>query len=263
MLLVYGPRSADLRLRARPPADAAPVRAGDRPAPRGRRGAGAGARAGAGRRARVVPRPGVHRRRQAVLGGAVRAAEGRDRPWAATIRRSPGCTTPAAMVAGGSIRAMEAILRGEVDHAFHPGGGLHHAMPERASGFCIYDDVALAIARARRDGPAGALRRSRRPSRRRGPGDPLGRPGRHDGLGPRVGHDALPGERASPTRWGRGPRPGPSVNVPLEPTAGSGSGSTTLRTLLPELAAAFGPGHRRQPARRRFARVGPARAPAR
>ena len=57
-----------------------------------------------------------------------------------------------AMVAGGSIRAMEAILRGDVEHAFHPGGGLHHAMPDRASGFCIYDDPALAIARARRDG---------------------------------------------------------------------------------------------------------------
>ena len=37
-------------------------------------------------------------------------------------------------------------------HAFHPGGGLHHAMPARASGFCVYDDPALAIARARRDG---------------------------------------------------------------------------------------------------------------
>ena len=58
----------------------------------------------------------------------------------------------AAMVAGGSLRAMEAILRGDVEHAFHPGGGLHHAMPDRASGFCIYDDPALAIARARRDG---------------------------------------------------------------------------------------------------------------
>ena len=56
------------------------------------------------------------------------------------------------MVAGGSIRAIEAILRGDVEHAFHPGGGLHHAMPDRASGFCIYDDPALAIARARRDG---------------------------------------------------------------------------------------------------------------
>ena len=58
----------------------------------------------------------------------------------------------AAAVAGGSIRAMEAILRGDEEHAFHPGGGLHHAMPDRASGFCIYDDPALAIARARRDG---------------------------------------------------------------------------------------------------------------
>ena len=57
-----------------------------------------------------------------------------------------------AMVAGGSIRAVEAVLRGDVEHAFHPGGGLHHAMPDRASGFCIYDDPALAIARARRDG---------------------------------------------------------------------------------------------------------------
>ena len=47
---------------------------------------------------------------------------------------------------------MEAILRGEVQHAFHPGGGLHHAMPAAPSGFCVYDDPALAIARARRDG---------------------------------------------------------------------------------------------------------------
>lgn len=64
----------------------------------------------------------------------------------------PGMHEASAAVAGGSIRAMEAILRGDVGHAFHPGGGLHHAMPGRASGFCIYNDPALAIARARRDG---------------------------------------------------------------------------------------------------------------
>src|SRR4051794_21844084 len=63
-----------------------------------------------------------------------------------------GMHAAAAAVAGGSVRAMDAILRGDVEHAFHPGGGLHHAMPSRASGFCIYDDPALAIARARRDG---------------------------------------------------------------------------------------------------------------
>jgi acetoin utilization protein AcuC len=63
-----------------------------------------------------------------------------------------GMHESSAAVAGGSLRAMEAILRGEISHAFHPGGGLHHAMPARASGFCVYNDPALAIARARRDG---------------------------------------------------------------------------------------------------------------
>src|SRR5690606_36431032 len=57
-----------------------------------------------------------------------------------------------AMVAGGTLRALEAVLRGDAEHAFHPGGGLHHAMRDRASGFCIYNDPALAIARARADG---------------------------------------------------------------------------------------------------------------
>lgn len=60
-----------------------------------------------------------------------------------------------ATVAGGSIGAIDWILDGEQGraasrrHAFHPGGGLHHAMAERAAGFCIYNDVALAVARAR------------------------------------------------------------------------------------------------------------------
>lgn len=63
-----------------------------------------------------------------------------------------GMHEASAFVAGGSLRAMEAILSGAAPHAFHPGGGLHHAMAARASGFCVYDDVALAIARARRDG---------------------------------------------------------------------------------------------------------------
>ena len=63
-----------------------------------------------------------------------------------------GMHEASAAVAGGSLRAVEAILRGEVVHAFHPGGGLHHAMPDRASGFCVYNDPALAVARARADG---------------------------------------------------------------------------------------------------------------
>jgi len=48
-------------------------------------------------------------------------------------------------VCGASVAAAEAVWRGEVTHAFNPAGGLHHAMPDRAAGFCIYDDPAAAI----------------------------------------------------------------------------------------------------------------------
>lgn len=51
-----------------------------------------------------------------------------------------------ARVAGASLVAAEAVLSGRAEHAFSPAGGLHHAMPERASGFCVYDDPAIAIA---------------------------------------------------------------------------------------------------------------------
>jgi acetoin utilization protein AcuC len=60
-----------------------------------------------------------------------------------------GMHDASARIAGGSIDAVDRILAGEAEHAFNPGGGLHHAMAARASGFCIYNDVALAVARAR------------------------------------------------------------------------------------------------------------------
>jgi acetoin utilization protein AcuC len=45
-----------------------------------------------------------------------------------------------------SVTAARKVLAGEVLHAFNPGGGLHHAMPGRAAGFCVYNDTAAAIA---------------------------------------------------------------------------------------------------------------------
>jgi len=51
-----------------------------------------------------------------------------------------------AMIAGGGIDAARLIMEGEADHVFHVGGGLHHAQRARASGFCVYNDVALAAA---------------------------------------------------------------------------------------------------------------------
>ncbi|GAA2013978.1 acetoin utilization protein AcuC [Nakamurella flavida] len=58
----------------------------------------------------------------------------------------PGMHDSAALIAGGSVAAARAIAAGEVDRAVNIAGGLHHAMPDRASGFCVYNDAALAIA---------------------------------------------------------------------------------------------------------------------
>ncbi len=48
-------------------------------------------------------------------------------------------------VCAASKEAARVVWEGEADHAFNPAGGLHHAMPDRAAGFCIYNDPAVAI----------------------------------------------------------------------------------------------------------------------
>ncbi|MFH8223738.1 acetoin utilization protein AcuC [Streptomyces sp. NPDC018057] len=52
-----------------------------------------------------------------------------------------------ALIAGQSVAAAEAVWGGDALHAVNFTGGLHHAMPGAASGFCVYNDAALAIAR--------------------------------------------------------------------------------------------------------------------
>jgi len=56
-----------------------------------------------------------------------------------------GMHTASARIVGGSLDAALAVWRGELDHAVNVAGGLHHAMPSGASGFCIYNDAAVAI----------------------------------------------------------------------------------------------------------------------
>ncbi|MEX2570789.1 MAG: acetoin utilization protein AcuC [Gemmatimonadota bacterium] len=58
----------------------------------------------------------------------------------------PGMHEAAASVVGGTLRAAELVMSGEVQRAFAIAGGLHHAHRDRASGFCIYNDLAAAIA---------------------------------------------------------------------------------------------------------------------
>jgi acetoin utilization protein AcuC len=56
-----------------------------------------------------------------------------------------GMHEASALVAGATLAAARAIWRGETAHAANIAGGLHHAMRRSASGFCVYNDPAIAI----------------------------------------------------------------------------------------------------------------------
>jgi len=147
----------------------------------------------------------------------------------------------AARVVGASLVAAEAVWSGRAEHAFNPAGGLHHAMPERASGFCVYDDPAVAIAwllanGARRvayvdvdvhhgDGPQSVFY-----------ADPrvltvsLHQDGRTLFPGTGFVHEAGDGEAT-----------GTTVNLPLPPGTGDESWLRAFREVVPPLVEAFAP----------------------
>jgi acetoin utilization protein AcuC len=60
----------------------------------------------------------------------------------------------AAAIVGATLACVRAVVSGEADRAFDPAGGLHHAMPAAASGFCVYNDLVVGIREARRLGMA-------------------------------------------------------------------------------------------------------------
>ncbi|WP_019632302.1 acetoin utilization protein AcuC [Actinomadura atramentaria] len=57
-----------------------------------------------------------------------------------------GMHEAAALVAGASVAGARAVWTGETPHAANIAGGLHHALAGAASGFCVYNDPAVAIA---------------------------------------------------------------------------------------------------------------------
>ena len=59
----------------------------------------------------------------------------------------PDMHRAAAHVVGASIEAADQVWSGRSLHSANIAGGLHHGMPDRVSGFCIYNDVAVAIGR--------------------------------------------------------------------------------------------------------------------
>jgi acetoin utilization protein AcuC len=149
-----------------------------------------------------------------------------------------GMHEAAARAVAGSVESALAVWNGAVEHAVNLSGGLHHAMPDRASGFCIYNDAVAAI-RAVLD--AGA--------RRIGYVDLDAHHG--DGVehafwdDPRVltisvhesGHTLFPGT-GQPAEVGGSGAPGTAVNVALPAgTSDSGWLRAVASVALPVLAA--------------------------
>jgi acetoin utilization protein AcuC len=57
----------------------------------------------------------------------------------------PAMHEASALVAGATLAAAGAAWSGTADHGVNIAGGLHHAMRDHASGFCVYNDPAIAI----------------------------------------------------------------------------------------------------------------------
>lgn len=56
-----------------------------------------------------------------------------------------GMHEASSMLVGGTLTAVDAVMTGQANHALHLGGGLHHGFRGKASGFCVYNDSAVAI----------------------------------------------------------------------------------------------------------------------
>ena len=51
---------------------------------------------------------------------------------------------------GSTTLAVERVARGELDHAFNPSGGLHHARRDSSAGFCVFNDIGVSVEVLRR-----------------------------------------------------------------------------------------------------------------
>ena len=147
----------------------------------------------------------------------------------------------AAAVCGASLEGARAVIDGAAAHAFNAAGGLHHAMPARASGFCVYNDPAVAIAWMLERGIERVAYVDIDV---------------HHGDGPQAIFFADPrvltislhesGEYLFPGTGfigeaGAGPAEGTSINVPLPPGTGDEGWLRALTQIVPPLVRSFGP----------------------
>jgi acetoin utilization deacetylase AcuC-like enzyme len=156
-------------------------------------------------------------------------------------RPFPGMDEAARLVAGATVAALDAVAGGELAHVFAPVAGLHHAQRRRAVGFCVVNDVAVAIARCTRAWPLRVLYVDLDAHH----GDGVQAAFYDD---PRVctvslhetGRYLFPGS-GEVHELGRPPGVGRSVNLPLEPGTGDDGFLAAFDAVVEPLAAAFRP----------------------
>jgi len=154
----------------------------------------------------------------------------------------PGMYDAAALQAGGTVEACEAVARGDRPRAYNMGGGFHHAMPARASGFCIFNDVAVGLARVLDEGHAKRILYIDIDAHH---GDGVQEVFYED---PRVltislhedGRFLFPGT-GFPFEFGKGKGVGYAVNVPLPPYTRDASYLHAFGEIVPPLARAYRP----------------------
>ncbi|MGI0071984.1 MAG: acetoin utilization protein AcuC [Thermoplasmata archaeon] len=151
----------------------------------------------------------------------------------------PGCYEEAARIVAGAERALERTLANGRP-SFHPAGGLHHAHADRASGFCIFNDVAVAVGRAVRDGRRVAYVDI---DAHHGDGVMYGfyESGRVLDIDfHQDGRTLFPGT-GFPSETGRADGAGFKVNLPLPPLSGDEALLPLFRRLVPRLLRSFRP----------------------
>jgi acetoin utilization protein AcuC len=149
----------------------------------------------------------------------------------------------AALVVGGTVEAARSVVQGDFDHAFNAAGGLHHAMPARASGFCVYDDPAVAIAWMLRSGVERVAYVDVDVHHGDGPqaifyDDPRVLTISIHEYAPEIGF--FPGTGSLSERGGPG-APDSAVNIPLPPGTGDETWLTALREVAPPIVKRFAP----------------------
>ncbi len=152
-----------------------------------------------------------------------------------------GMHAVSARIVGGTVAAARAVMAGAARHAFNPTGGLHHAMRDRASGFCIYNDAAVAIAALQREYGARILYVDF--DAHHGDGVQAAFYDEPDVMTVsfhETGRYLFPGT-GDVLELGQGAGRGFSVNIPVDAFTEDGSWLEAVEALLPSLVEAFRP----------------------